>query len=304
MAIRSLTYGPLTWIDMPQPTLADILYLQEHYPFHPLDFEDLLSKSQRPKLDEYDDYLFLVLQFPVFNKQLQVTQASEIDVFVGSNFLITIHKGKVWPLARFFEACESSDNLLKDNLGQGPGYLLYRIIDKLVDNFFPVAYKIERNVEQVEEQIFDQGGRKTVEEISLLRRDIIAYRRIVKPQIPVISRLEYIKNRLIDEDLDVYFSDIGDDLARIWDTLEDQKGIIEALNDTHNSLISHRTNEVIRALTVISVIMLPLTLISGIYGMNVSLPLAEHTLAFEFILAAMLIVASVMLAMFRWRRWI
>lgn len=304
MPIRELTFKGLRWLDIPSAAPEDIAYLEENFPFHPLDFDDLSSRRQRPKLDEYDDYLFLVLQFPVFDKRLRVTTPSEVDLFVGPDFLITIHKGRVWPLDRYFEACEASEKMREDDMGMGAGYLLYRVIDQLVDNFFPIVYKIERNVQEIEDMIFTRGGRETVEEISVLRRDIIAYRRIVKPLMPVISRLEYLKTRLIPEDLEVYFSDIGDHLARVWESLEDQKGIIEALNDTHDSLLSHRTNEVIRALTVISVIILPLTLVSGLYGMNVRLPLGEWAYAFEAILALMGINILAMLAYFRYRRWI
>jgi magnesium transporter len=302
--IRTITHGNLTWIDLPDPTPSNITYLEENFPFHPLDFDDLSSRRQRPKLDEYDDYLFLVLQFPVYDKDLRVTTPSEVDIFVGPDFLITIHKGRVWPLDRYFEACEGSEKMRDEDMSMGSGYLLYRIIDQLVDNFFPIVYKIERNVQEIEDMIFTHGGRETVEEISVLRRDIIAYRRIVKPLMPVISRLEYIKSRLIHEDLEVYFSDIGDHLARVWESLEDQKGIIEALNDTHDSLISHRTNEVIQALTIISVIILPLTLVSGLYGMNVRLPLGDWAFAFEAILALMGFTALAMLFFFKSRRWI
>ncbi len=302
--IRTITHGNLTWIDLPDPTPENITYLEENFPFHPLDFDDLSSRRQRPKLDEYDDYLFLVLQFPVYDKHQRVTTPSEVDVFVGTDFLITIHKGRVWPLDRYFAACEGSEKMRDEDMSMGSGYLLYRITDQLVDNFFPIVYKIERNVQEIEDMIFTHGGRETVEEISVLRRDIIAYRRIVKPLMPVISRLEYIKSRLIHEDLEVYFSDIGDHLARVWESLEDQKGIIEALNDTHDSLISHRTNEVIQALTIISVIILPLTLLSGLYGMNVRLPLGDWAFAFEAILALMGFTALSMLLFFRHRRWI
>ncbi len=302
--LRSVEYGGLSWINVSQPTRDDLEYLQDHFEFHPLDFEDLLSKVQRPKLDEYDDYLFMVLHFPVFDKRLRVTQPNEVNLFVGRDFLITICKGKVWPIERFFEACEGSEKLKTETMSQGTGYLLYRIIDKLVDNCMPLAYKIERNVQEVEDQIFNGAGRETVQEISLLRRDIIACRRIIKPMIPVISRLEYLKSRLTGEELEVYFSDIGDALARIWDTLEDQKGIIEALNDTYNSLTTHRTNEVIRALTVMSVVMLPLTLVSGIYGMNVPLPFERSAFAFIGILCLMVGVAMGMLAAFRHKRWV
>lgn len=304
MPLQTLQFQGLTWINIPQPTSEDLAYLEEHFPFHPLDFEDLVSRSQRPKLDEYDDYLFLIVHFPFFDKQLRVTRPSELHMFVGSDYLITIHKGKIWPIDRFFEVAQGSEKVQEDTMGMGTGYLLYSIIDKMVDNFFPVAYKIERNVQRVEERIFGDGGRETVEEISILRRDIIAYRRIVKPQIAIISRLERIKSRIIHEDLDVYFSDISDALGRIWDTLDDQKGIIEALNDTYDSLMSHRTNEIIRTLTVLSVMMLPLTLISGIYGMNVDLPFGHHAFAFFGVMLMMLGVTASMLTFFRSKHWI
>ncbi|HEY9897744.1 MAG TPA: magnesium/cobalt transporter CorA [Pantanalinema sp.] len=304
MPIKIVSHKDLTWYDISHPTRHDIDWLEENFSFHPLDFEDVVSRLQRPKLDEYDDYLFVVLHFPVFDKQQQVTQPAEIDIFVGEGFLITIHVSKIWPLERFFEACEGSEKVREDDMGLGSGHLLYRVMDKLVDNFFPIAYKIERNVQAIEDEIFEQSGRETVEKISLLRRDIIAYRRIVKPLIPVISRLEYVKSRLIGEELELYFSDIGDALARLWDMLEDQKGIIESLNDTYDSLTTHRTNEVIRALTVISVIMLPLTLLSGIYGMNVHLPIGDWPFAFEAVIGMMVLLATLMVGFFRHKKWI
>jgi magnesium transporter len=198
----------------------------------------------------------------------------------------------------------SSERLQADNLGNGPGYLLYRLIDKLVDNCFPLVYKIERNVGEVEAKIFESKTRETVFELSVIRRDIIAFRRIIKPQIPVISRLEYLKSRIINEDLEIYFSDISDHLGKIWDSLEDLKTITESLNDTHTSLTSYQTSEVMKVLTTISVIMLPLTLVSGIYGMNIDLPFAHHRHAFAFVMGAMATVAAGMLAVFRLQRWI
>ena len=154
------------------------------------------------------------------------------------------------------------------------------------------------------EKIFESRVRETVFELSIIRRDIIAFRRIIKPQISVISRLEYLKSRIIHEDLDVYFSDISDHMGKIWDTLEDQKTIIESLNDTHTSLTSYQTSEIMKVLTLISVIMLPLTLISGIYGMNIDLPFAHNPKAFAIVAGFMATVASGMLVIFKFQRWI
>ena len=304
MAIQKIEYNGITWLDIPQPTVMDIEYLRQNFPFHPLDIEDLLGNLQRPKLDEYDDYLFLVLHLPTFDKARRVTTPSEVNLFVGPDYLVSLHKGELWPITKLFEAVASSDRLKADNLGNGPGYLLYRLIDKLVDSCFPLAYKIERNVAEVEAKIFESKVRETVFELSVIRRDIIAFRRIIKPQIPVISRLEYLKSRIVSEDLEVYFSDISDHLGKIWDTLEDQKTIIESLNDTHTSLTSYQTSEIMKVLTIISVIMLPLTLISGIYGMNIPLPFQGHAHAFVIVSMFMFAVAVGMLAVFRLQRWI
>ena len=304
MAIRRIEHQGVTWLDIPQPTVMDIEYLRQHFPFHPLDIEDLLGNLQRPKLDEYDDYLFLVLHMPIFDKERRVTAPSEVNLFVGPDYLVSLHKGELWPLTKLFDSVSSSERLQAENLGNGPGYLLYKLIDKLVDNCFPLVYKIERNVGEVEAKIFESKTRETVFELSVIRRDIIAFRRIIKPQIPVISRLEYLKTRIISEDLEIYFSDISDHLGKIWDSLEDLKTITESLNDTHTSLTSYQTSEVMRVLTTISVIMLPLTLVSGIYGMNVALPFAHSPFAFAFVMGVMATIAAGMLAVFRAQRWI
>jgi len=304
MAIRRIEYQGVTWLDIPQPTEADVDHLRRHFPLHPLDIEDLLGSLQRPKLDEYDDYLFLVLHMPLYDKERRVTTPTEVNLFVGPDYLVSLHKGDLWPLTKLFESLQGSERLQADNLGNGPGYLLYRLIDKLVDNCFPLVYKIERNVAEVEAKIFESKTRETVFDLSVIRRDIIAFRRIIKPQIPVISRLEYLKSRILAADLDVYFSDISDHLGKIWDSLEDLKTITESLNDTHTSLTSYQTSEVMKVLTTISVIMLPLTLVSGIYGMNIALPYAHHPQAFWGVIGLMALVGGGMLTFFRLQRWI
>lgn len=305
MSREVIQHKQYLWMNIVDPTVDDLNFLQEEYQFHPLDIEDIIDRTQRPKLEEYDEYLFLIVHFPRFDRRLRVTTPAELYIFVGENYLITIQDGPILPLQRLFEGTQQSEEKQTDILDFGIGYLLYKVLDNLIDNFFPVAYKIEHNIEKIEGQILEEeGNRRMVEEISILRRDIIAFRRIIKPQILLISRLENIKSRLISEDLDLYFSDIGDALARIWDMMEDHKGVLETLNDTYNSLTQHRTNDVIKVLTVISVIMLPLTLISGLYGMNVSLPFDRHPLAFELVLFTMVVVATSMVAYFRYKKWV
>ncbi len=307
--IRTVQHSTLTWFDVQRPGQAEIEWLQAHYPgFHPLHFDDITSRIQRPKLDERDDYIFLVLHFPVYNKITRLTTASEVDIFAGPGYLITVHSGHLRPLLRLFNQTRDDAEQRAAVLGRGSGYLLYMMIDKLVDYCFPILNKIDQNIEQVEDAIFSENARQTVQEISLIRRDIIAFRRVIKPQISVIAGLDRRAQALIPllgEDLSEYFGDLNDHLAKIWDTLEDYKDVIEGLSDTYNSLTSTRINDVIKVLTILSVILLPLTLVSGIYGMNFAiLPGSEHPYGFWITLAIMGLIVLAMLAYFKFRHWI
>jgi magnesium transporter len=304
LSIRSVSHAGLTWIDIVHPGEAEIEWLGRTFGFHPLHLDDTISKLQRPKIDDADDYTFIVLHFPVYSKLVRITTSSEVDIFVGANYIITAHNGALKPLTRFFKQCQEDLAARTAAMSRSSGYLLYLIIDKLVDYCFPILNKLDGNIEHVEDQIFEERVRQTVYEISIIRRDIIAFRRIVKPVIPVISNLERKQRPFLKEDMEEYFGDIVDHLNKIWDTLEDYKEVIEGLSDTLTSLTNNRINEIIKVLTIISVILLPLTLISGVYGMNINLPGQGHPYAFEIVLACMVVVIVGMLAFFRWRKWI
>jgi magnesium transporter len=302
--VRTITHRGLTWVDITHPGEAEIEWLRRNYGFHPLHLDDTLSKIQRPKIDDDDDYTFIVMHFPVYSKLVRVTTPSEVDIFVGANYLITVHAGTLRPLVRLFSQCLEDPKARDAIMGRSSGYLLYQVVDKLVDNCFPILNKIDQNIEQAEDQIFEDKVRKTILEISIIRRDVIAFRRIIKPLIPVVASLERKQRPFLNEEMDEYFGDIADHLSKIWDTLEDYKEVIEGLSDTITSLTSNRINEIIKVLTIISVILLPLTLISGILGMNIRIPGEESHYAFPVVLGIMLAVVVAMLAFFRWRKWI
>lgn len=302
--IQSVTHKGITWINIVHPGEAETEWLRKTYGFHPLHLDDTLSKIQRPKIDDEDDYTFMVMHFPVYSKLVRITTPSEVDIFVGANFLITAHAGNLKPLTRLFKQCVEEPDVRSAVMGRSTGYLLYSIVDKLVDYCFPILNKIDLNIEQVEDDIFKDRVRKTVQEISLIRRDIIAFRRITKPLLPVIGSLERKNRPFLNEETEDYFGDILDHLSKIWDTLEDYKEVIEGLSDTITTLTNNRINEIIKVLTIISVILLPLTLISGLFGMNVELPYTDRGEAFWIILGIMASVVVIMLSIFRRRRWI
>jgi len=301
--IEQITWSGLTWVNIERPTPKETEYLAQNYPFHPLDLDDCLSRIQRPKIDEYEDYLFIVLHFPLFSKEAGITIPSQVSIFIGKDYLVTLHSGGLKPLVKLFRDCQLNEEARQGNM-KSSGYLLYRITDRLIDYCLPITHKIMGNLERVEDDIFDTKGRGTVREISILRRDIISFRRVIWPMRAVIGTLERKTEQFTTEDMEVFWGDVVDHVDKIWDTLDECKEIIEGLKDTNDSLYSHRTNEVIRTLTIIATIMMPLTLVASIYGMNIPLPGEDRSLSFIVILIIMIIAIGGMLFFFRRRRWV
>jgi len=303
--LESVTWGDLTWVNIEKPTERETQYLAKHYPFHPLDLDDCLSRIQRPKIDEYRDYLFLVLHLPVFNIEARVTTPSQVSVFIGENYIITLHKGELKPLVKLFKECQIDEESRQEYFGWGSGFLMYRIMDRLVDYCLPILNKIGDNIEETEDSIFSDRRSNTIKEISLIRRDIISFRRIIWPMRAVIGALEPKVRRFIKKDMEVYFGDMVDHADKIWDGLDEYKEIIEGLNDTHDSLASNRTNEVMRMLSIIATILLPITVVSSIYGMNaIQLPFQGSSHSLLYVILIMIAIIGAMLLFFRRQRWI
>jgi magnesium transporter len=294
----------LRWINIERPRAVDMAWLEEHFDFHPLDYEDVRSRNQRPKVDEYDDYLFIVLHFPRYDKKVARLNAAEVDIFVGPDFLITLPNEPLQPIEYLFERCRTNETLREDIFSKGTGYLLYKIVDDSVDASFPMLAKMGNKLDHIEEDIFEGKGEEVVRDISNVKQEIINFRKVVRPQRAAFRDLERNKARYIAEDLDIYFEDIIDASERVWDMLENYKEVVEGLEATNESAIAHRTNETFRILTAISIIFLPLTLIASIFGMNTGLP-GEHSIhAFWIIMVVMLCVLVGIALFFRRRRWL
>jgi magnesium transporter len=294
----------LKWINIERPRQVDLAWLQERYEFHPLDYEDVVSRNQRPKLDAYDDYLFIVLHFPRYDKQVGRLNAAELDLFIGPDFLITLPNEPLQPVEYLFERCKTSEELRESLFSKGSGYLLYKIVDDSVDSQFPMLRKIGNKLERIEEEIFEGNSAEVVRDISNVKQEIINFRKVVRPQRAAFNDLERNKARYIAEDLDIYFEDITDASERVWDMLENYKEVVEALEDTNESEIAHRTNETFRVLTAISVIVLPLTLVASIWGMNVGVPGERSTAAFWEVVGAMVVLLGGLIFYFRRRGWL
>lgn len=293
----------LRWLHIERPQPADRAWLEEHFDFHPLDYEDVFSRNQRPKVDEYPEYLFVVLHFPRFDKSIGRLNAAELDMFVGPDFVITLPSEPLQPLEYLFERCKTREDQRDSLFAKGPGYLLYKIVDDCVDASFPMLRKMGNKLERLEEDIFEGRSGEIVRDISNVKQEIINFRKIVRPQRTALRDLERTK-RYIPEGLDIYFDDINDASERIWDMLENFKEVVEGLESTNESVLSHRVNDVLKALTAISVVVLPLTLVASIWGMNVEVP-GEHSVeGFWIIVGAMVVLLGGMLWFFRSRDWL
>src|SRR5919108_6138118 len=274
--VETIAAEGLRWVNIERPSSLECAWLEEHFHFHPLDLEDVLSRNQRPKIDEYEDYLFIVLHFPVFDRSVGRLNAGELDIFVGPDFLVTIPNQPLQPVAYLFERCRQKEEFRDQLFSKGSGFLLYRIIDDAFDYCFPMLRKIGNKLDALEEEIFSGRSEEVVRDIFNVKQEIINFRKIIRPQRPVLRDLERTKQRFLaareGEDLEIYFDDIVDAHERIWDMLENYKEVVEALEETNESVLSHRVNDILRVLTAVSVIILPLTLIASIWGMNVGVP--------------------------------
>src|SRR4051794_36996077 len=301
-----LSAAGLTWIHLDTPDALAAGTLASRFGWHPLDVEDVLSKRQRPKVDDYADegYLFGVLHFPVYDRSIQRLNAAELDVFVGPDYLVTLPTVELKPVSRLYERCEENEAFREQLFSKGSGRLLYEVLDDLFDYCFPILDKIGYKLDSLEDDVFEGRSEEVVRDLSNVKQEIISYRKIIKPERSTLRLLERHVERFLPEELEEYFDDIVDAAERIWDLLDNYKEVIEALEDTNESVISHRQNRVLQILTIFSVVLLPLTLISGIFGMNVRFPGFDTHAAFWVIVGVMAGTIIGMLALFRWRRWL
>jgi magnesium transporter len=304
--VRELSASGLTWVNVVAPDVETAQNLADRFGWHPLDVEDIVSKRQRPKVDDYEDegYLFAVLHFPFYDKQVQRLNAAELDLFIGHDYVVTIPNRELHPVTRLFSRCEHDENLREQLFARGSGRLLYEILDDLFDYCFPILDKIAHKLDVIEDEMFEGASEEVVRDISNVKQEIISYRKIVKPERSTLRVLERRVEGFLPEELELYFDDIVDAAERIWDLLDNYKEVVEGLESTNESVISHRQNDVLRLLTVFTVIVLPLTMLTGVFGMNVAFPGEGTREAFWVIVAALVVVLVSMVGFFRWKRWL
>ncbi|MCD6528535.1 magnesium transporter CorA family protein [bacterium] len=303
--MRTFIKGPkVIWIDIQNPTEKDIEYLKEKFHFHPLVLEELTISAHRPKVEQYDDYLFMIIHYPVYSIKKRETKSREINIIVTRNTLITTHFSSVLPLENLLNICKQSQKARRSYMEGNAGQLLFYILNSLWHSCLVKLEKIDNRIDEIEKNIFKGREKEMVLEISLVKTDIINFWRIIEPQEEILESLEKVGPIFFGKALRPYFSDLLGTYDQTKNTLQSYKEIILALEDTNQSLLSTKINEVMKILTIFSVVLLPLTLIASIWGMNINLPLSKSPYAFWLLTGTMMVLVGILIAFFYKKKWL
>lgn len=306
MSLAEIKSKNLRWINLVEPKKGEIDFLRNNFPFHPLDLEDCLVSGQRPRIEKYPNYIFLVLLFPVYNRKTREIEPSEIDFFVGQDYLITLHDNKLNPLSEIFEHCQSENKARNKYMTAGPAHLLYEILNKLLCYCYPMLDHLSIDIRTIEKQIFSGSEKKMVSEILIIRRNITDFRKIMQAHKNTLKKLTHVikengfssSPRII-----VYYNDLIELTKEIWDHLESFKESIEALQQTNESLISNRLNDIMKTFTTMSVIIFSMTLVSTTFSIKAkNTPIVNWPWAFWLILGILCVVALTMWQLFKKKR--
>jgi magnesium transporter len=265
----------VVWLNVQKPSFADMSVLSQKYPFQRLNLEDSLSKIQIPKIDKYADHLFIILHFPTPDKEKGFL-FSQLAVFMGTDYLVTIHQGDLKPLGELFNMCKNDEKQRQAIVGKSAGYLLHKIIDTMVDDLLHILMKVVGNIDDIEDSVFDERI-SIPRQISLLRREITTLRRIVIPLRRTVVELSKEVQRFSKEDMSLYFKDVQDHIEKVYEALEEAKETVEIYKDTDFMLSNEKTNKILAVLTILFTLSIPATVVGQFYGMNINLPGGNQT---------------------------
>ena len=297
--------GAKVWVDLAAPTESELRILSDVFHFHALAVEDAVASLHHPKIEAYDGYLYLILHGIDYQKSRDQESfiTHDTDFFLGPNYLVTIHDGQTRSITRHPGRLRPQ----RPRAGEGPGALMHRIIDRMVDNYRPEIEQLETVARRARAGRLRRAAQGDVREILSVKQDVTALRRIATPQRDAIGRLARREFPIIPEELTYRFRDVYDNLVRIADEGLIFQDRITSLLDAHYSNVSNRLNEIMRVLTVITVIVSPLTLVAGIYGMNMKLPLVgseSDPRPFWWLVGGMVATVVIMLGFFRRKHWL
>ena len=258
----------ITWVDIKSPTESDLEWLRENFNFHPLLLKEILPHLDYPKIEQFGRYLFLVLFYPFYDSHSFRTVPIELDIVVSKNYLITNHYKDIVPLKAIFDKCNLYEDVCEEYTKKGTYDLLYRVVNEVLAASFPKLSHIRQNVDEIESAIYAEQHKESVQKISLVRRDIIGFQKIVEPQGNVLQGLIEKSEEFFDEDITPYFRSLFNTHNQISTILSTQSKILDSLDTTNQSLINTRTNSTMKALTTFLVLLYPFSLFADIFSMN------------------------------------
>lgn len=299
--IQEFKSTKFSWINVTNNGGKEIDYLKRKFGFHEVDLKDCLPPLQRPKLVARSDYLFMILLFPVFDRKTGILHASEVDFFITGQALVTVNTNELIPLREIFFRCQN-----KKEKCANPTDLLHKILHELLLSCFSMLVHISTDIDNVENKLRSEFERGTITEILRIKTNIVNFRKAMQPHKQVIRSLVTEAPRFFPtQKMKIYFENLVNNTKEIWDLLDNYKDTIDALHETNASLIDFRINEIMKTLTIFSVIVFPLTLLAAIFGMNTpGMPLVDHPYGFWIILGGMMFGALGLLWFFERKKWL
>lgn len=343
MNLHTVTYNNLSFVNIHNPGELELKYLNRDYGFSKLDLEDFANKVQIPKVELFKRYSLIVLDFPVYqiprsfspkngtpppsrnplSSILSVPQealssfalqsptkkkrvfGTQVYFFIGKEYLVVLHDNLLSPINEIFSECQKSLRNRNDYMSQGPVFLAYRLIDALVDGCFPILNELSATIERIDRQLEEKDSQDTIEDISVTRRNIVYFQTMIKPIIPIFRQLEEGRYKELNGTMRPYWSNVMDHLQKLWNRLEDGRELIEGIAISNESLLTYRTNEIVKFLTVITSVSFPFIIVNNLYSMNITgLPFAHEPYIVWVLFGIIFISGIAIILYFMLRRWL
>ncbi|HMN18983.1 MAG TPA: magnesium transporter CorA family protein [Candidatus Moranbacteria bacterium] len=302
--MKTVSFKNTTWVDFANPSADDILYLQENFDIHPIAIEEFVTPTFRPKATQYDNCLFLTVHIPLYDTVSRTTYPGELDIVLTRDHLITGHTDEIYQLEEFFQSLEESEGKRRLYMENSPAHLLYHLLNLLLESCFPRLDHVHRKLTDIEDKVFHGKEKEMVYEISVVKRDILNFRRTLKPQRSVLESLAQKDTPFISEDLRPYFQDLIGTNIRLWNALESNKETIESMEETNNSLLSNKLDHTMKVLTIFSAIMMPMTVYSNILAMSADIPFGKNPNGFWIHMGIMIFISLFTISVFKGKKWL
>jgi magnesium transporter len=297
---EAISEGGLIWLDIEGPSEEEFSLLTDIFSFHPLAIEDSKVRFHLPKINDYGNYLFLIWHAVQDVPSTPKLETAEVDIFISNNYLVTIHAEAVPYINELREKCLKNADLMKS----GTDRLLHDLLDNLVDEYFKVIDRISDRIDALEDVIFKESTEDHIKELFVLKHQMLVMRKLTAPERDLINTLNHFESQIIRDQVYIYFLDVYDHLIRILDLIDTARDVIGGAMDIYLSQVSNRLNEIMKKLTLVATVFLPLTLITGIYGMNFrNMPELEMPYFYFGVIIFMVVFTVSMFGYFKWKKW-